>query len=680
MRQKKAVSTIGGMGLLVLALAATAQTSGWSPTLLPAPQGLRKPSEPIRLRLPQLPGEVIRRLTLELDAFDVTGLAALQGNELVVTVPSPLPYGTHRLRLVEIAPDGSLIERGAWNFDVRRSASFREAGLSADTALSASYRIADRNLVEPAPDKAQYSGAAQVRGLVADGDWRVQGNIDLLYDSQGGDPGRQPRALDSGRFLVRADAGALTAAAGHQDIGPESLILAGFNRRGVSVGFVDRNAGNSATAFALHTQDVIGFQDGLGVGDSGNRVDGVVASGRPVPAWNDAVVVTATYLSGEGLDQSGTAGTGIAGDAFSSGGDAASIAVDSVLVERRLRLRGEQARTRYDLDGLDSGEPKQTGTARSGLVSYSPWSDKVVDDMPMTLQFVVDNRRISSFFRSPANPQGMADREGTRGSAQFGWGGLQLNASVGRSTDNVDDLANLERSELTERALNLGYTPTLRLPPPADPNQPPPLPWYGQPSFAANYFNVDQDIVKSSATLATGPFQSTREISTNATFTYYRWSWSFGHALGKSDNFANLADDTTTRRNQIQFNVGVSEKLNIGTLWQRAHIANRSTAGQDGDSTTAGVNLGYAFTERINASVAYNFNRETRDDNAINARTRDVAATLNWLAIPAHDTRPGLTLALDGQYHDFDDRVNLVPGRNQYQIFLKATMNWLPRL
>jgi len=678
--QRTTARAILGLGLFATAAAAGAQSTDWTPQLLPATETVRGPGDPIRLQLPTLPAGVTERLSLSIDGFDVTGFTNIDNDQLNISFPAPLSYGSHQLQLVEYAADGSIVERGVWTIEVRKSAALREAELNTDSSLLASYRIADHNLTAPAPSEAQFSGAAQMQGAVADGKWRIQGNVDFLYDSQAGGIGLQQRKFDVGRFLVRGSAGAFNVAAGHQDIGQGSLVLAGFNRRGVSVGLADEGARNSITAFALRTQDVIGFQNGLGIGDNGNRVDGIVVSGRPIPKIGDGLIVTATYLDGVGADQNGTIGSGIAGDPNSAGGDATSFLVQSNLLENRLRLSAEYARTNYDLGALVPGAAMQDGNAHAVTASFRPWDNLSVVGKPMVFEITVDHRRISSFFRSPANPQSIGDRKATHAATQLGWAGLQFSAAFGRTTDNVDDLANLERSESIERMAALSYTPTLNLQPSTDPNEPPALPWFGQPTLSANYSSVAQDVVKSSVAAPVGALQSTQEVSLNANFTYYSWSWSTGHALGKNDIYANFGDDTSIRRHNVQFNFNLGGNLNAGLLWQLAHTDNRSNANQDGDTVTAGANVGYAFNDKLYASVAYNFNRDTRDDNSSNMRSNDVVATLSWAAIQANAARPGLSISLDGQYHDVDDRIGLALSQDLYQVFLKATLNWQPRL
>src|SRR5688572_24851674 len=225
--KKKVVTraVLGACLLQLVTLSANAQTD-WTPQLVPAASGARSPAEAIRIRLPaNLSAAVLERLTLELDDFDVTALVSREGADAVFTPPQPLPFGPHTLRLVEYAPDGTIIERGMWEFEIRKAALFREAEGRIASTLNITQRIADDDLTQPTPKKNQANGAAQLAGTVADSNWRLKGNMDLLYNSQEQLTPRQKDQLDMGRFLLQGELGAASAQAGHHAVAPDSLIM-----------------------------------------------------------------------------------------------------------------------------------------------------------------------------------------------------------------------------------------------------------------------------------------------------------------------------------------------------------------------------------------------------------------------------------------------------------------------
>jgi hypothetical protein len=675
MKKKAVARAVLGACLLQLAAIPVSYSADWQPQLVLPASGARGPSDPIRIRLPAAALAVLDRLTLELDDFDVTALVTREGNDAVFTSPQPLPFGPHTLRLIENAPDGSIAERGVWEFDIRKTAMFREAEGRISSTLNIVQRIADDDLPQPEPKRTQGNGAAQLSGVIGDEGWRIKSNMDLLYNSQKALTPRQKDQLDMGRFLIQGEAGPVSAQAGHHSVAPDSLIMQAFNRRGVSLkGGRDTDYVN-ATAFMLRTQDIVGFQEGFGIGDANNRVDGATIVGRP---FGDTLILSAMYLTGEGPSQSGAIGTGVAGDTLSTGGRAANVVADSRLLDKSLRLRGEYAKSEYDFDGLNTGNAEEKDNAYSALATYTPWKNKVANGAPMALQVGIENKEIGTFFKSPANPIGVTDRKATRGFGSFGWGGFNLQTSLGYETDNVNDIALLPRTESVQTVLSMTYTPTLNLAPSADPSQPPALPWFGQPTFGMTYLGLDQDVTKAGAGLSEGAFHETQNLTAIASFTYQTWMWSANHSIGKDTDFTNVADDTETSTTQLAASVRVGEKLTIGPSVQFSQVDNITTPSLSSETYTALLNVGYIFTQRVNANVSYSVNRQKVDNNSVDTRSHDLIGALNWIVTPAQGMQPGFTVSLEGQYHDVDDRVITTNNQNNYQIFLKGSLSWMP--
>ncbi len=648
-----------------------AASSDWQPSLEIPSSGVFGPSETIRITLPQLPGDTLQHLALELDDIDVTSLVSMQGNQATVTPTQPLAWGQHHLRLMEYSADGGIIERGVWTLEVRQSAHFREAAMKANVTLNGTYRVADNHLVNP-PGNAQSNGAAHVEGAVANDGWRISGNADVLYNSQARLLPRQKQEADLGTFLLTGNAGLVTVNAGHQAVAPDSLIMQGFNRRGVSASVSSPDTSAAITGFELHTQDIVGAQQGFGIGDSGNRVDGITATAHPISSNRDALLVSATYLSGEGPNQVGAAA---GGDPTATGGRAGSLSADGNMLDKRLRLRGEYAATQFDFDGVNAGNPAQSDHAYAALAQFTPWHDKVVGGQPMVVSVGADNQRIGTFFRSPANPTGVADRQATRGFASLDWHGLNAQFSLGHQTDNVDDLALLPRTEITQGVFSMTYTP---LPVPGPDGQLPPPSWYGQPTYNMTYVNVDQGVEKASATLTSGALHATRNLSLSAAFNYPTWNWSVAHTLGKDDDLKNIGPDTENHLTQLTANLRFGDKLTVGPTAQINEVTNKDNNNLDSDTRTMGLNLGYVFTQRLSANLNYSLNHQHVKDGSTDLKTEDTTGNLSWLVQPAQGFKPGVTLALEGLYHQADDRVVATNNVNNYQVFLKAAVSWQP--
>ena len=678
--------------LLSVTAIAHAASADWKPVLVDAAGSVRGPGEPIRFKLPRLPREALQRLALEFDDMDVTGFVATEGDFAVFTSPQPIPYGAHRLRMVEYALDGNIIERGLWTVEIRKTAAFREAQLQAETTISASQRIAD-DLPEPSPDKSSANAGARLQGLLADDGWKVKGSMDFLYTGQPTPVagGTQSSLRNLGRYLLTAEAGPVVAQVGHHSIASDGLVMRGFNRCGGSIGAQSLETGTSLTAFSISSQDVGGLQDGFCAGNPENRTNGVALSSRPFSSQRDALALSATHVSGEGPSQSGMIGTGIAGDQTSSSGRATGLVADSSLFDRRLRLRGEYASSAYDLDGrgrdtdldgvLDSNLPAENDRAYTGLLTYTPWHDMIVSKLPLIWNMGVEKKRLGTYFKSPANPTGESDRDTLRAFTGVNWAGMDMQLSISHETDNVNDIALLPRTESVRKVASLAYSPLFRAQPGAIADRPE-QPWYGRPVFSISVLELEQNVEKAAAGLSVGALNSITNVVMSASFAYPAWNWSIFHSLGSITNHINAVPDTRTRVSQLNANFRVGQSLDVRPSLQYSTTEESDppagVVAKDTTSATAGLGLGYIFSEKVNVILSLNSGNEKASDGSRDSKVTSVTGNLQWNAIRAQGAQPGLSLALDGLYTDTEDSVSAENSRHNYQVFLRLIISWLP--
>lgn len=641
------------------------------PSLISPEKSTRGPSDIIRIRIPGLSATMLQRLAFELDDIDVTSLISTKGNIAIFNPAQPLSWGHHQLRLVENALDGNIVERGLWTLEVRKSKGFREASYQANSTLNLVQRVFDRNLVSP-PGSTQVNGSAQLQGKLANGNWRATGNMDLFYSSQGDLLSSGGSGLDMGQFLFTGETGPFIAKAGHHAVGLNSMIMQNFNRRGISGEYQSKDKGTSANVFSVNAQEVTGFRGGFGVSDSGNRVNGVTISGRPITSRRDALVVSATYLAGE---DPGQTGDGIGGDSLTATkGSATSLIADGNLLDKRLRLRGEVASSEFDFDGPGTGNPAENDQAYSALINYTPWHNKIVKNKPMAWNLGLESKRIGTFFRSTANPQGVADRNLIRGFTGFNWSGIDIQASIATETDNVNNLGLLPRIGTTQSVLTVSYVPEQDLTLNPD-GQAPKMPWYGQPFYNVTYFTLDQDVEKAGAGLSNGAFHATDSFTLSATFSYSKWSWAISHTIGKDEDFTNVAVDTESKLIDLSANIQIGQKLSLTPTMQHSVVDDK-----DNNITTTlgtgGLSLNYIFSEKVTGSVGININSEKASDGSVNSSTSNLVGNIGWAVAKARGNRPTVALSLEGQLNELKDSVNPSSNTDSFQIFVKAILSW----
>lgn len=652
-------------------------SENWQP-LLVGQDEVRAPDSPITLQLPPLPVEVLQNLALELNGIDVTAFVSTQdGRTVTVNLPQPLAYSRHQLRLVEYTRDGDIVERGNWSLDVRRNDWFREASASADVTVNSQYRVDEKNLAEPVIDEWQHDGSARLESHLANDEWRNDTWVELIGNHEESLMPRQDGKVDLAWFLVSTESGPWFAHLGHQQLGANNLVMADFQRRGVSLGA--RTELGELSLFSLRTEDISGFQHGLGVSDDDNRTDGASLTVQPVSSDNQQVTINTTWLDGKGPSQ---AGITTAGDPLVSEGSAGSVSIDSLWLARSVRVRGEYAVSDHDLDAdgtdydsdgiIDSNLDAEKDAAWAMLAAWYPLQNAQLRGQPVSTNIGVEKKRIGTWFRSPANPFAVADRDLVQGFAGFGWAGLQTQISGGRETDNLEDDLLLPTSRLRQYSALLNYAVTSRF----DEQGQAIIPWYGVPAFGLSHIATDQDIVRASPLIAEGALRATRTSSASLYFNYLRWSWSLASTINEEDDLTNTSSDLANRSHQLAASVRLG-RVSIDPYVQRSDSHYDDLVNQDSTALIAGVGIGAQFSPRLYGQLGYSYNRQTVEDDSFSTRGYDINSHLSWQWLTAQRLRPGVAFSLLGQYQELDDKV-ADSNIGQYQVHARVTLTWAP--
>ncbi len=683
--RKSVVSRKLDIAVVVLALfsgvAVTyAQGAEWVPELVPAEQELRRPTEPLRIQLPaEVTDDVLQWLALEIDNIDVSQIVQLEstprGRVVVVSPPQPLSFGTHELRLVQYTPEGDIIERGVWKFDIQQTARFREASFAANTTLDVAHRV-DEDELPDLPDETQAQGASSVRGRIAEERWEAVAEANFLYDSVGvqnrdaAADFRGGREFDLGEFLVSGRTEHLSALAGHHALRHQSLIMQGFHRRGVSLTGSIPNKMLAASGFAFRTEPITGFRDGLGVGRHEHRVAGSMVTARPLPNHHNALALTATYLRGQGQDASGV---GVSGDELITDGDGWSVVLESRLAEDRVKLRGEIAETDFDIDGDLDVFDAERDDAHQILMEVSPWLGKTLNGEPLHWNFGAEYKEVGLFFRSLANASLPFDKELVRAFSTLQWGSLALQVQAGREKDNVDDIEGLPKLRNQLVFGNLSYTPQ----PQYDENGQPQLSWFGQPSFnvSTQYAQLKHTVLPA-AFLGGRVNQRTTYHQLGASFQYNSWSWSVGHGFGREEDLTGLMSDRRNELSDLAANWQVGQRVLLGAQLQYNTISDvrssLTTRSWIGNLSAEAVLIRDRLTAGINLSV----NQDSASDDSLDTKTRTYGFSVNWQAIRPQRNWPGVLIWLRGERQELEDAITPANDSSPYQMFLGASVNW----
>ncbi|MDQ7007457.1 MAG: hypothetical protein Q9Q40_09505 [Acidobacteriota bacterium] len=653
-------------GLLASLPSAPALETPAVPTLLEPDHPVRRPTDPIRIRVPGLATLEPDRIMLEIDDFDVTDIAHVDtGSEILSIRPvEALEWGEHRLRLTVRGPDGEFLERGAWSFEIRHSRHLREVGMTAEASASGFRRVLARD-PEDTGKRSGADGGARFSGAVSDDGWRLSAAGELLYDS---DPLQLPRergSVDLGDFLLRGEFGSWWLAAGHQDPAAPSLVLQELRRRGVSTGYGDLEGNLYAAAFLVRSQQVTGLTGGFGVGDTGDRVEGLTVRGRPLDGRPEALVLSATWLSGR---DPGQTGEGVGGDTITRArGRAASVSLASRLLDDRLQIDAELARTRFDFDGDGSAEARRD-RALSARMGWAALRDHQIRNRTATLDLGLEHRRIGTFFRSIADPTVVADRDLLRATGAFSWAGWDAQAELSREFDNVNGLPLLPRLRTTQGTLSIGWM----APPPDDED---PAPWYGQPSLTVNWIRLGQNVVRPGIELPVGDFRETDTLSLSAAFSYPAWHWSAGHTVGSETDYAETSANTENRITELGVQITPGSGASVGISMQRSLTRDRD-AGAAWTTDTVVIDLGHTLKAGLHASLGASWNRDRSSNGAASPRTLDLTGMLQWVVQEGGGGRPAILLSLEGQHHRRRDPADLSGSARVYRVYLRLAVSW----
>lgn len=634
------------VGLLWLC-GAPAAAQDWVPELQPPASGsFYAADEAIVLVIPDdVAAGAAVELAVELDEFDVTALLQVEGGRLLLDPPEPLATGMHRLRLVEYGSDGSIIERGAWSLEVRDGEALQELSATANTGVDLLYRFAGNDLIDP-PDNFTAQGAGDAQARIADGNWRVDADANYFLNSQQ-DQTIDGKRLDIGEYLFsgsyQGESADMNIRLGHQDIGADNLIMSDFYRRGLSVTLAQPDENLSVTAFALRSEPILGVDNFSGVGDSENRVQGVMVKARPFQSLSENVEITGTFYEGE-TDAIGNA-TGQFGE--DSSGTGGSLAVDTLWLDRRLRLRGEAALTRFDFD--DSGDlPADNDLAYSLLASYALIPGGETDGEYLSWDVGVEHKRVGTFFASVANPFVVTDRETTSAFTNVVWEEVSLQAQAGYETSNVEELNVLPTDRTYFATFNANYTPVM------EPDEDGGYGWLGQPTFGLSLnFNDGKQIDKPAAFAAIGGDYQVRSATVSASSFYDFWSWNLSQSVNSFEDRSGATGDTMNYLTDLGLQFQPDESLTIGPYAQLSIFRDNASA-DDLDSVNLGLDIAAELIPEVLTS-SLNGSLNLTDSMGHTPDSYFVGGEVLWNAIPAEVNRPGVALAVTGSYQHTDD-------------------------
>lgn len=646
-------------------------SNDWTVTLKQPSQKYYSPQSELRMAIPpEISIKELQQLKLEVDGIDVTDFIERDGDDAVYRPVQPLAWGKHDIRIVEYMPDGEILERGEWSFEVRKSNLFREASLNANLTLTGMERIAQRNQNTQA-NPFSGNGSLMVVGSVANDTWKGDGNGEFIYDDVNGNARNGKRSIDMANFLISAQSGPLSVHAGEHNISADNILLQnGINNRGISATLATPAMHSSLTGFTMRSSPVTGFQHGFAISNPNDRIQGLTLESYPMANQTGTIKVTGVYIDGNGTQ----AGSSVGGDSTTMGGTGAGGTVDGVFFSNRLRLRSEYASTRFDYDGKTGALPSASDHAYTLLASFKILDAASLADHPIDWTLGVQHRYFGTDFRSAADVGGgIFDSEVSQLFTQANWNDLSLNGEVDQGFDNTSAAVDLPTNRTRLGTLTIGWNPQADY----DNQGVPIISFFGIPSLTGSITSQQVRTVSLGSIAGIGLDTLTNNLMTDARFTYATWNWHSNYTVTWLEN--NTDNTLSTRMDNISADSTFAMLDQRLSLMPRIELIREKNRGTLIDLKTIHPSLTVAVAlleNTVNGSVTTDMQRIFSNDGNQDNTTWSVNGNLDWNALQATALRPALTLSLMGNYANTKDRITPLLSFNNYQLFLQASINW----
>lgn len=628
--------------------------------------GYWQPQEILSLSFPSKQLKQLKQLNqtimVELDAVEITAMLAIEGSRVSFRPIQPLAAGQHELRVVEYSEEGDIEELGYWSVEVRQSNLIQRYQVVADSQISATYRVSDKNIGAPEPDKFQGQAISQIAFTTNSGNWQSSGQFDLHYDSL--DTNQiDNRSINNNEFLFSVGNDVVEARLGHQTMAVTSMVMNNFLRRGVSLESRIASINSRISGFSLSSSQVIGFGNGLGINNSQQRIEGVTFDSSPLADDPRSLYITGTWLKGQSSKVDQFIGSSNSTTFVGTDSEAWSFTSESLLFQNKLRIRAEYAATDYDFDVSDSLDSDEDD-AYSLLVTYND-----VVDSRIAWNVGAATQKIGTFFQSIANQALPSDKKINKFFTGVQWSSFGLQTTIERQQDNVEKIDFLPRINTDLTNISFNWTPQIEN---FDA-------WYGAPSFAltTNYQSQLQTFTPSNYLFA----RTNNDISNwqlSGQFSYQTNSW--GVALTTTD-FTDLSlvqSDSETISFDLYGNFVIGEE----SIFSISPVISWNDT-EDTTNHITTTSLSYALQsamtilpQELTASLNVNWNSNKVGNNLLNGDNLAATFAINWSIQQPKINQFGVSLNLTSSYNDFNDNLISLNSLEIHQTYLSMTVTF----
>ncbi len=626
-------------------------------------------------------------ISVDLDGYDISNFAALDGSSVAVNLIAPLDPGSHDITVYAFFANGDVQTVGAETLVITADTTAWNYSGPANATVEANYRVWEKETAAfEGIDESQVNGGVTYNGELSRGGWTVNANVQAIYDNN------TPSNANGDEFGLpyfnvgiknQGDWGSAGAAVGDYAVAKDGLLFENYLRRGVSVD-VEASDVAGLEVFGVHSNQTTSLRRNLSYPDaSDDRSFGGRFELAPLSkAHRKKLELEFGYIDGE--TRNGFGQVFNPDDTIRYGGDAWSLGLRSAWFADSLVFSGEYSESNFDADGLGIGEDKKRDDAYRAEIAFSSYGEfgsGIFDQWNARLR----TEEVGLDYYSLGNLYIPGDLATNTGVFQASRGGFSFSTEVSRAKSNVNNDVTRPTQTTDFGTFDWYYTPFK-----VDTRK---GLWraLGAPSLNGffrytGYSQPREDALKAGFDLD----NETGEASLGLNFAKTSWTWGVQYTRTDFDDKTDVITsngfviyqprpDSENNLFLAQLSWTPSQYLRISPLVQ----FNTQKEDQTNNSFRTGY-LGLDFyAHLIRDKVIFNFLytatnetsrfRSLNSDIDVSGRTTDFRLT--WKAVEPRGARPGFDVYAKGNYGRQQDKILF--NRNElWQLYLGVALNW----
>lgn len=630
------------------------------------------------------------QLHATLGDYDITSLMSYDASGFYLNLNGAVETGTYPLHITLRMPDGQTTL--LVSDDITFSDSERYAGI--EFRSNTAYRVAESDTEDFSQSvKRLTESALRLQAKHLSPKTTVHSYADLQHRSDGntfsGDK------LEIANFHVgvvrKTMIGNLGFSLGNQHIEQQGLIFNGFNRRGVSAELAsDQGHYQMKTFFINSDPEVSSKENVILASDKREQSSGATFDVDVFNTQPGRLRVSGGYIDG----QSELGGTGIG---FSSGfylndsppvaygGRAWNISASSTWWQNALSIQAEQAKSRFDSDGLGIGDAARKDKASRyalTLASLGPLAKLLSPLHVNAWQLNWQRQTVGEDFFSLANLGLPGDLRTDQTVLQLNWNQVQVSAEHSRAQNNVDDRTDAATQTTAQTQIAANYTPAIS-------DNAGVWQALGRPSFSLRLSQTQRDQAAGDAVLVGYDLDdNTQDYQFSAFFQRDKFNWSLQHGETQYKNNAGaLLDgdftifqpdpDTKNHFTSVSLNVNPTKNISLFPSLQWSDYKESQTNNhQDAFNFGLSTNM-RMFQNKLDVNINYNRAEQTTtysSNTGLDYQSEQASLIANWHAIQPKGVNPGLKVSLRHIWNE--QTASFQPKNDNYQVMLSMEFYW----